>query len=337
MSQQTVPQEPEIASGSAKESTRIGLIAARGKDEARQLAISVANYLSAAGVDVVPEQMLGGLHQAPTDAIVVLGGDGLMMRAANAYPGVPLLGINFGNVGFLALVERRDWKSAIDALLAGRYTVQDGPTLKATLVRDEQTTPYGSAVNDVVVRSGIRMVDIEIYIDGRYVNTYPGDGMIVSTPHGSTAYCMAAGGPILTAGVRGFAIVPISCHSPIRTPFVVPEESVIELVVANNHESFLIIDGREQERLQRWDNVRVERGPESFRLVTLETTNFYEAFRTKFNFRIRPEAVPSRRGGAVAANSATVVTENGVPEFLSDAEKEATTNDARRVNRGQAG
>ena len=286
-----------LDTSSAVKPERVGLIAARGKDEAGQLALTIAEHLSQLGVEVVPEASLVARPRQPVDAIVVLGGDGLMMRAANAYPDIPLLGINFGNVGFLALVERRDWKGAVDALLAGQYKVQDGPTLKSSLIRDGKTTPFGFAVNDVVLRSGTRMIDIEIYIDGRYVNTYPGDGMIVSTPHGSTAYCMAAGGPILTAGVRGFAIVPISCHSPIRTPFVVPEESIIEMVVANNHESLLIIDGRELDRLQQWDIVRVERGEELFRLVTLGNTNFYEAFRTKFNFRIRPEAVPSRHEG----------------------------------------
>jgi len=294
MNRRTALPSLTTAGSNAVRPERVGLIAARGKDEAGQLALIVAEHLARSGVEVVPEASLVLEPRQPVDAIVVLGGDGLMMRAANAYPDIPLLGINFGNVGFLALVERRDWKSAIDAFLAGHYRVQDGPTLKSSLFRDGKTTPFGFAVNDVVVRSGTRMIDIEIYIDGRYVNTYPGDGMIVSTPHGSTAYCMAAGGPILTAGVRGFAIVPISCHSPIRTPFVVPEESIIEMVVANNHESSLIIDGRELDRLQQWDIVRVERGEESFRLVTLGNTNFYEAFRTKFNFRIRPEAVPSR-------------------------------------------
>jgi NAD+ kinase len=161
-------------------------------------------------------------------------------------------------------------------------------------VREGISVPQGWAINDVVLRSGMRMVDIEIYIDGHYVNTYPGDGMIVATPHGSTAYCMAAGGPILTAGVKGFAIVPISCHSPIRTPFVVSEEAVIEMVVANDHDSALILDGREQAHLERWDIVRVSRGEHAFKLVTLKSTNFYEAFRTKFNFRIRPDAIPSR-------------------------------------------
>jgi NAD+ kinase len=274
---------------------RIGLVAAQSKEEAQELAAHVDLALREAGVEVVPESQLSRSEEGAPDAIVVLGGDGLMMRAASAYPGVPLLGINFGNVGFLALVERRDWEQAIEALLAGDYAIQEGATLKATVLRGSEALPQGVAINDVVVRSGIRMVDIEIYIDGHYVNTYPGDGMIVSTPHGSTAYGMAAGGPILTAGVRGFAIVPISCHSPIRTPFVVSEEATIELVVANDHDSALILDGREQAQLIRWDIVRVQRGDAAFRLVTLRTTNFYEAFRTKFNFRIRPDAVPSRR------------------------------------------
>jgi NAD+ kinase len=273
---------------------RVGLIAARSKAEAQGLSANVARALDTAGAEVISEEKLSSVGHESVDAIVVLGGDGLMIRAANSYPEIPLLGINFGNVGFLALIERRDWPRAIDALLAGEYSVQQGSTLEATLIREGSNVPQGWAINDVVVRSGMRMVDIEIYIDGHYVNTYPGDGMIVATPHGSTAYCMAAGGPILTAGVKGFAIVPISCHSPIRTPFVVSEDAIIEMVVANDHDAALILDGREQTHLERWDIVRVSRGEHEFKLVTLESTNFYEAFRTKFNFRIRPDAIPSR-------------------------------------------
>jgi NAD+ kinase len=282
---------------------RLGLIAARSKLEAQELSSNVSRALEIAGADVIEEESLASGAHGSVDAIVVLGGDGLMIRAANSYPGIPLLGINFGNVGFLALVERRDWQRAIEALLAGDYSVQQGPTLQATLVREGLAVPQGWAINDVVVRSGMRMVDIEIYIDGHYVNTYPGDGMIVATPHGSTAYCMAAGGPILTAGVKGFAIVPISCHSPIRTPFVVSEEAVIEMVVANDHDSALILDGREHALLERWDIVRVSQGEHAFKLVTLKSTNFYEAFRTKFNFRIRPDAIPSRENSKASVGN----------------------------------
>jgi NAD+ kinase len=294
VSTSTLRLSPPTVDAARAKPQRVGLIAARSKVEAQELSVNVARALDAAGAEVVPEENLASQAHGSVDAIVVLGGDGLMIRAANSYPGIPLLGINFGNVGFLALIERRDWKHAIDTLLQGDYAVQQGSTLQAALVRAGASEPQGWAINDVVVRSGMRMVDIEIYIDGRYVNTYPGDGMIVATPHGSTAYCMAAGGPILTAGVKGFAIVPISCHSPIRTPFVVSEEAVIEMVVANDHDSALILDGREQAHLERWDIVRISRGDHAFKLVTLKSTNFYEAFRTKFNFRIRPDAVPSR-------------------------------------------
>lgn len=271
---------------------RVGIIAARSKAEARELGLHVADWLVERGVEPVVEE--GLLAGEPADAVVVLGGDGLMMRAANMLPDMPLLGINFGKVGFLALVEQADWQRALEALLGGAYRIQDGATLEAVVVRGSEQIEQGWAINDVVVRGGTRMVDIEVYIDGHYVNTFPGDGMIASTPHGSTAYCMAAGGPILTAGVRGFAVLPISCHSPIRMPFVVPEEALIELILANDRDATLILDGRETGALRLGDVVDVRRGKHLFRLVTLDSTNFYEAFRTKFNYKIRPDAVPSR-------------------------------------------
>jgi NAD+ kinase len=272
----------------------IGIIAAFSKPEAADLAGELKRHLESLGCRVMLERELSAA--APDDllAIVVLGGDGLMMRAANMYPDIPLFGINFGRVGFLAMVEQRDWLIAINALVSGLYQVQDGATLAANLNRGSLATDHGWAINDVVIRGGVRMIDIEVYVDGQFVNTYPGDGMIVSTPRGSTAYCMAAGGPILTAGVQGFAIVPISCHSPIRVPFVVAESALIELVIATKHGSSLILDGRNAAELAEGDVVRIQRGKHQFRLITLDSMDFYEAFRTKFNFNIRPDAIPSR-------------------------------------------
>jgi NAD+ kinase len=272
----------------------IGVVAAQSKDEAGALAVEVEAWLRSRGCRVFQEHELAPDRLSEIDAIVVLGGDGLMMRSANAYPDVPLLGINFGKVGFLAMVERRDWEAALASLLADEFTIEEGATLEGAIERDGNTLDQGWAINDVVIRSGVRMIDVEVYIDGHFVNTYPGDGMIVATPRGSTAYCLAAGGPILTAGVRGFAIVPISCHSPIRTPFVVAESTRIELLVASRHEASLILDGRPTADLRFGDLILVRRGAHSFRLVSFSTTNFYEAFRSKFNFRIRPDAVPSR-------------------------------------------
>lgn len=276
-------------------SKRIGIVAARSKPEATDLGARIADWLRAHGHQPVLEQGIADAARADLDAIVALGGDGLMMRAANAYPDVPLLGINFGKVGFLALVEQQDWPSALSALTRGDFSIEESSTLQATLLRGGDELDQGWAINDVVIRGGNRMVDVELYIDGYFVNTYPGDGMIVSTARGSTAYCMAAGGPILTAGVRGFAIVPISCHSPIRTPLVASEGGAIELVLATSHDASLILDGRTPVELQQDDVVRVTRGEHAFRLIVTGSTNFYEAVRTKFNFRIRPDAVPSRR------------------------------------------
>jgi NAD+ kinase len=273
---------------------KIGIIAAHSKEEANRLAPEIETWLRERDITPVPERQLNANGHSDVDAIVVLGGDGLMMRAANAYPDTPLLGINFGQVGFLTLVEQQHWQEALEALISGGVDVEISSTLQATLVRGEEEIDMGWAINDVVIRSGLRMVEVELYIDGDFVNPYPGDGMIVSTARGSTAYCMAAGGPILTAGVKGFALVPISCHSPIRTPMVASEEALIELLIDSEHAASLILDGRPGYDLQRGDVVKVERGKHTFQLAKIGTLSFYESVRTKFNFRIRPNTIPSR-------------------------------------------
>lgn len=270
---------------------RIAVVPAADKAEAQSFGPQVTDWLRSRGRTVVSEQDLEAGE--PADALIALGGDGLMMHLANRFANIPIFGINFGTVGFLAMAEQSDWESVLELLLAGEFEYQDGPTLAVDVQRNGESDDYGSAINDVVVRSGIQMVDIELYIDGRYVNTYPGDGMIVSSPQGSTAYCMAAGGPILTAGVRGFSLTPISAHSPIRATLVVPEESRIELVVSNNRPAHLILDGKVVADLQRGDIVLVGAGEKTFRMIVMEGMNFYEAFRSKFNYSIRPHAIPS--------------------------------------------
>ncbi|MGH9175356.1 MAG: NAD(+)/NADH kinase [Vicinamibacterales bacterium] len=269
----------------------IAVVAARDKSDSRQLAPVIDAWLTERGCQVLGEESLRGGARA--DALIALGGDGLMMRMAHSFPGVPLLGINFGKVGFLAMVERAQWQDVLAQILAGEFDIQDGPTLASTIRRATGTTEQGWAINDVVVRSGMQMIDVELYVDGRYVNTYPGDGMIVASPQGSTAYCMAAGGPILTAGVRGFAITPISAHSPIRATLVVPEASRIELAIASDRDAYLILDGIVTDELRRGDVVTVDLGDEHFRLIVTEPMNFYTAFQSKFNYLIRPGAVPS--------------------------------------------
>jgi NAD+ kinase len=271
--------------------TRVAVIPARDKDESHNEVAAIVRWLRGQSCETITENELRGGDTA--DAVVALGGDGLMMRMAHSFPGIPLLGINFGKVGFLAMVERSQWHDALEHMLRGDYTIQDGPTLQCHIGRDGRSTDGGWAINDIVVRSGIQMIDVELYIDGRFVNTYPSDGMIVASPQGSTAYCMAAGGPILTSGVHGFAVTPISPHSPIRATMVVPEESEIEIAVASDRDAFLILDGQLVDDLRRGDVVSVTRGAHRFRLIVTEQMDFYRAFQSKFNYLIRPDAVPS--------------------------------------------
>lgn len=275
-------------------SERLGLVSAFSKPEANELAITITAYLNERNKTVIPEPEIRAGEDSNVDAIIVLGGDGLMMRMANTFWDIPLIGINFGKVGFLALVEQADWKQALDLFLAGDYSLDESSTLQATLHHGNEEKDEGWAINDVVIRGGTRMIEVEVYIDGFFVNQYPSDGLIVSTPRGSTAYCMAAGGPILTPGVKGFAVVPISSHSPIRTPMIASEDSVIELVSTNTHPAQLILDGTPTESLGQFDLVKVTKGAHQFRLVRVNTTSFYTAFREKFNFQTRPNATPSR-------------------------------------------
>lgn len=271
----------------------IGIIAAHGKPEAAELAESIAGWLSERGSVALDESALQR-DASVASVLVTIGGDGLIMRMAHAYPDVPILGINVGRVGFLAMIEREEWQPALQRLIEGDYRVQESPTLAASVWRGDQLAAEGWAINDVVIRSGFQMIEVELYIDGQFVNTYPGDGMIIATPQGSTAYCMAAGGPVLSAGVRGFAVTPICPHSPIRTTLVVPEEALIEQVVVSEREASLILDGAPHLELRAGDLVQVRRGSHRFRLVLLPEMNFYEAFRSKFNFQIRPDARPTR-------------------------------------------
>lgn len=282
--------------GQARGARSLGIIAALNKPQAQVLEREIAPWLEARGIHCRDEATMLRDGVADLDAIIVLGGDGLMMRTARMFPNVPLLGINFGHLGFLTLVEQRDWQSALDAMLTAKYRIQHSPTLQVDLVRGEETIASGWVINDAVIRAGPQVIEVELYVDGQYVNIYPGDGIIVSTPQGSTAYCMSAGGPILTRGVRGFVIIALNPHSPIRIPLVVEEESTIELVLTNERPSWLYLDGKIEDApdLHRGDLIRIRRGEQSFSLVLLEGMSFFTAVRSRFNFLIRPNSVPSR-------------------------------------------
>ncbi|MBM4417190.1 MAG: NAD(+)/NADH kinase [Chloroflexi bacterium] len=264
----------------------VAILAHRESATAAELEPEIRGWLVQRGVRVANDV-------APADLglCLSLGGDGLMMRAARRYPDVPILGVNFGNFGFLTAAEAGEWREALNRLLAGDFHLRVGPTLATTLRRVEsgRVEDLGWAVNDVVVHGEIRFVQPSLFIDGQHVNDYPGDGIILSTPAGSTAYCMAAGGPVLLSGVGGFAVVPISCHSPIRVSLIVPEDVEVGIRLEGRHGANLILDGEsEQQRaIVPGDIVLMRKGPIAFRQVSFRSFDWFSAFQSKFNYQIR--------------------------------------------------
>ncbi|TAK22139.1 MAG: NAD(+)/NADH kinase [Chloroflexota bacterium] len=289
----------ELASGLRNGTKRVVLLANRHSADAERLGPILTKWLAARGIAVVTD----GAFEADIGLVLSLGGDGLMMRAARRYPDVPVLGINFGHFGFLTAAEAEEWEQSLARVIAGDFHVRVGPTLVTRLHRREsgRDEDLGWAVNDVVVHGGLRFIQPSLFIDRQYVNDYPGDGMVISTPAGSTAYCMAAGGPVLLSGVGGLAIVPISCHSPIRVSLVVPEDVEIGIRLDGRHPANLIIDGEsdQQRTIEPGDTVSVRKGPVEFRHVSFRSFDWFAAFQSKFNYQIRradqaaPEPFPS--------------------------------------------
>jgi NAD+ kinase len=184
-------------------------------------------------------------------------------------------------------------------VLAGDRIVRDEPTVDVFLVRTGQSEPVslGWIMNDVVVRSRGPMLHIEVYLSHKFLNVYPGDGLIVATPLGSSAYNMAANGPIVLDGVPAVALTPICCHSPLKVSLVAPLTSPIDLVVARGSEAVLWMDGVETTSLRVGDTVEIRPGKHHVELITFSETSYLDAFASKFEYQIRRGWRPSRSTG----------------------------------------
>jgi NAD+ kinase len=280
----------------------VGIIAGPGKSDAQKTAIELARYLADRGIRTIDETEIQAGDLA--DLLVVLGGDGAILRAARHYPGAPILGVNFGQVGFLAVAEQSQWRRAIDRVLAGDCIIRDEPTVDVYLHRTGQAVPesLGWFMNDVVVRSRGPMLHIEVYLSHKFLNVYPGDGLIVATPLGSSAYNMAANGPIVFDGVPALALTPICCHSPLKVSLVVPLAAPIDLVVARGSAGVLWMDGVESASLAVGDTVEIRDGEHRVKLITFSESSYLDAFASKFEYQIRRGWRPSRgvRQGATS-------------------------------------
>jgi NAD+ kinase len=222
-----------------------------------------------------------------SDALVVVGGDGTILRAARtgAVRGTPVLGVNVGGFGFLAEVGLDELPEALERLVLGRYAVEERMMLAAEVLRGGAVAERFLALNDMVVtKSGYaRLMPIRTCVNGEHLATYLADGLIVSTPTGSTAYNLSAGGPILSPTVRALVITPICPHTLTARPVVVDADDVATVEVASDVEGVLLtVDGQVGCPLRGGDVVRVRRAEERARLVRLRRPSFYELLQRKF-------------------------------------------------------
>jgi len=194
--------------------------------------------------------------------IVVLGGDGSTLRAARvaAPHGVPVSSVNMGRLGFLSEMTPATWREALARMVAGDYWLEPRIMIRAE-VHHNASPPASAheALNDIVVSRGTlaRLVRTEVFVDGSRLTTYACDGLIVATPTGSTAYALAAGGPILPPTLQNFVLVPIAPHLSLDRPVVLSQGSTVEIIVHTDHQAILTADGQNETMLQHGDRVVV--------------------------------------------------------------------------------
>jgi len=222
------------------------------------------------------------------DLLIVLGGDGTLLSAARAVAplSTPILGVNLGSLGFLTEVPIDDLYSVLDAVHAGNVEVDNRSMLHAQLVRDGKVLSEHHSLNDVILSKSTiaRLVSFEIFINDLFVSSYRGDGLIIATPTGSTAYSLAAGGPIVTPSTAGLVISPICPHALTHRPVVVPDDVEIEILVKNaDDEAFLSIDGQIGIPVLQGDKLLCRKSPYVTHLLRLSKT-FFEVLRTKLKW-----------------------------------------------------
>ncbi|MBZ0156653.1 MAG: NAD(+)/NADH kinase [Alphaproteobacteria bacterium] len=223
------------------------------------------------------------------DMIIVLGGDGTMLGVARLVAGrnIPILGINLGGLGFITEVNRDEIFSAVEKALSGEYVIEERIMLSARVYRSGETFPDFSVLNDVVINKGAlaRMTDLETFVNGAYVTTFKADGLIISSPTGSTAYSLAAGGPILYPTLNSIILTPICPHTLTNRPIVLPDSVVIEVILKSDSEDvFLTLDGQKGFPLQKGDVIEIRKSEFTTKLLIAPDRDYFKILRSKLKW-----------------------------------------------------
>lgn len=223
------------------------------------------------------------------DLLIVLGGDGTLLataRALNRKP-VPILAVNLGGLGFLTEITLDQLYPTLETVVAGTHQTDHRVQIEGELIRaDEILAPF-LALNDVVLNKGAiaRIFDFEVRVNGALVSTYKSDGLIVSTPTGSTAYSLAAGGPIVTPSVEAFLVTPICAHTLTHRPLVLPNTAKIEVTVKSLREiAYLTVDGQVGLATHSEDMVRIRKADSFVELVRPLNTSYFEILQKKLKW-----------------------------------------------------
>ncbi|MCG2586333.1 NAD kinase [Massilia sp. TS11] len=248
------------------------------------LEADTASHLGQAGLEVATAEQIG--HSA--SAAVVMGGDGTMLGIARqlAPYGVPLIGINQGRLGFMTDIPIEQMLPALGAILSGKAKKEKRTLLQGRVERAGQVMGQGLAVNDVVLArgAGAGMVELAVTVDGQFMYRQRSDGLIITTPTGSTAYALSAGGALLHPALGGIGLVPIAPHALSNRPIVVPDSSEIAVEILGGRDTTLNFDFQTFENLQHGDRIIVERSPHTVTFLHPEDWNYYHTLREKLHW-----------------------------------------------------
>jgi NAD+ kinase len=281
--------------------TRVGIVAKPDAPEAAEVLRRLVAWLTQHGLAVTLEKETAGLAPAAAvpavrktdlpglvDFLVVLGGDGTLLSTARAVGGigVPILGVNLGDLGFLTATTLEEMLPALKEFLAGRMTVEERMMLGARVVRRGEVVSEHAGLNDVVITKSAmsRIINLRVAVEGQHATAYRADGLIVSTPTGSTAYSLSAGGPILFPTMDAVVLTPIASHTLTNRPIVLPGSVRIEVTLLTAQEVMVTVDGQVGVPLLEHDTVEIRQAAARIRLVRFPQRDFFSVLRSKLKW-----------------------------------------------------